>query len=314
MRRCPITYEQIKGKGLYSPNGLRLLSPTLKNLKKLPYSAQEQRREAEARSSKLSIQGVQPKISATLNIKNQTFDLADKGGRYILKPQVERFKCLPENEDLTMKLARIVGVEVPPHGLIYSKDGTLTYFIKRFDRAGQKSKLHVEDFAQLSGESRDTKYDSSMEQVAEVIAKFCTFPALENVKLFRLTMFSFLVGNEDMHLKNFSLIVRKEKVELSPAYDLVNSTLVIASPKEQLALPIRGKRNKLTREDLIEYFAIERLKISKPVVAGVVRAFTAGFSEWRNLIQKSFLPPHLRKQFVEIVRARANSIKLEGFG
>src|SRR5205807_127794 len=97
---------------------------------------------------------------------------------------------LPENEDLTMRLAEQVGIEVPLHGMIYAADKTLSYFIKRFDRAGRSGKLAVEDFAQLSGASRDTKYESSMEKVARVIEEFCTFPALEKVKLFRLTIFN----------------------------------------------------------------------------------------------------------------------------
>ena len=151
---------------------------------------------------------MQPKLSAALNVRDGVFEVVDLGGRYILKPQVERYKHLPENEDVTMRLAATVGIEIPLHGLVYSKDGSLTYFIRRYDRKGQKDKVHVEDFAQLSGASRDTKYDSSMERVADIVEKFCTFPAIEKLKLFKRTVFSFLVGNEDMHLKNFSLIVR----------------------------------------------------------------------------------------------------------
>jgi serine/threonine-protein kinase HipA len=134
----------------------------------------------------MSVQGIQPKLSATLNVSRQRFEVVDIGGHYILKPQNPQFPQLPENEDLSMRLAGAAGIDVPLHGLVYSKDGSFTYFIKRFDRIGRNKKLAVEDFAQLFGLSRETKYDASMEKVAAVIEKYCTFPALEKIKLFRL--------------------------------------------------------------------------------------------------------------------------------
>lgn len=307
---CPITYENISRGEKYSKKGLRRLSPSLKSLNDFPYTAEEQRQEAEARSSKLSIQGVQPKLSAALNIKEGLFEAVDRGGRYILKPQVERYKRLPENEDLTMRLAAIVDIEVPLHGLIYSKDESLTYFIRRFDRKGQKDKLHVEDFAQLSGESRDTKYESSMEKVAEIVAEFCTFPAIEKAKLFKRTLFSFLVGNEDMHLKNFSILVRDDKVELSPAYDLVNSTLVLSGTKEELALPLHGKKRNITYNDMIKHFAMERLAMSAGACTSMLDEFKASLPEWELLIARSFLPAKDQKSYLEIIHDRFARMKI----
>ena len=213
MSICPITYEPCEGK--YSPQGLQKLSRSLRQLLDLPYSASEQIFEAAARAPKMSIQGVQPKLSAVLNTRKSGFVVVDTGGRYILKPQNPQYRHLPENEDLSMRLAEAAGVPVPLHGLVYSKDGSLTYFIRRFDRVGRK-KIAVEDFSQLLGLSRDTKYDASMEKVAQVIDRYCTFPAVEKIKLFRLTLVNFLIGNEDMHLKNFSLMTRDGKVELTP--------------------------------------------------------------------------------------------------
>lgn len=312
MKICPITYEEItaSSSGRYSTRGLHQLSAALKILNDFPYTAEEQRQEAEARSSKLSIQGMQPKLSAALNIKVGIFEVVDRGGRYILKPQVERYKHLPENEDLTMHLASTVGIEVPSHGLIYSKDGTLTYFVRRFDRKGQKDKRHVEDFAQLSGANRSTKYNSSMERVAEIVGQFCTFPAIEKLKLFKRTIFSFLVGNEDMHLKNFSLIVRDEKIELSPAYDLVNSTLVLKNPKEELALPVHGKKRNITRNELIEYYALERLHIAIGARDAALKEFQLSLVTWKDLIGRSFLPKAEQKQYMEIVNERASRLGL----
>ncbi|HEX4044769.1 MAG TPA: HipA domain-containing protein, partial [Gammaproteobacteria bacterium] len=238
MKRCPITYEPIQDQENYSQRGLRLLSPQLKNLWPLQLSASEQRMEAIARAGKMSIQGVQTKLSAQLRIKEQHFEIVDKNGHYILKTPSEYFPELPENEAITMSLATTIGLDVPVHGLIYAKDNSMTYFIKRFDRVGHNKKLAIEDFTQLSGLDRNTKYDSSMEKVANIISAFCTFPKVEFVKLFKLTLFNFLIGNEDMHLKNFSLIVRNQIVSLSPAYDLLNSTIAQENSKEEIALPL----------------------------------------------------------------------------
>ena len=140
MNFCHITYTPC-GENRYSDSGLKQLAIGLKTLKDLEYTAEEQRKEAYNRSSKMSIQGVQPKLSAVLNIKNEKFELVDKGGKYILKPQHNLYYQLPENEDLTMRLAELIGLEIPVHGLIWSKDNSLTYFIKRFDRNGQNDKI-----------------------------------------------------------------------------------------------------------------------------------------------------------------------------
>ncbi|MFH0730457.1 MAG: HipA domain-containing protein [Pseudomonadota bacterium] len=158
----------------------------------------------------------------------------DTGGRYILKPQNPQYPLLPENEDLSMHLASAAGITVPLHGLVYSIDGSMTYFIKRFDRVG-KNKLAVEDFSQLLGLTRETKYDASMEKIAHVIETYCSFPAVEKIKLFRQTLVNFLIGNEDMHLKNFSLMTLNGKVALTPAYDILNTTLVLSDAREEIA-------------------------------------------------------------------------------
>jgi serine/threonine-protein kinase HipA len=307
---CPISYEIIEGSERYSEKGLKSLSPQLMALQDFPYSAKEQRMEAEARSSKLSIQGVQPKLSASLSVKEELFEVVDRGGRYILKPQIERYAHVPENEDVSMRMAALAGIEVPLHGLIYSKDQSFTYFIKRFDRKGQKDKLHVEDFAQLSDHSRDTKYESSMEQVAAVINRFCTFPVIEKVSLFKRTLFSYLIGNEDMHLKNFSIIIRDGKVGLSPAYDFLNSTIVLSNPKEELALPIRGKKSKITKNDMIKYFAFEKLEISKVVVEEILANYGSLIPEWKKLIQISFLSEELKIKYMEILDQRSKAMGL----
>ncbi len=309
MNRCPITYEPLPEGASYSVAGLKSLHRSLTSLAPLEFTAEQQRREAISRAGKMSIQGVQLKLSAVLRISEGRFEVVDRGGRYILKPPSRDFPELPENEDLTMRMAAAVGIEVPVHGLLRAVDGSFTYFIKRFDRDG-RDRLPVEDFAQLSGASRETKYDSSMEKVAGVIEQFCTFPALERVKLFERTLFSFLTGNEDMHLKNFSLITRKEKVQLAPAYDFLNTTIALVAAKEEMALPVNGKKSRLKRNDLVTYFARERLQINDLVLADVLSRFSRAMPVWRELLDQSFLSPEAKQKYAAILSERGTRMQL----
>ncbi len=302
MNRCPITYTEC-GEAKYSRKGFNLLSRQLSQLEDIPYTAQEQIEQSVARAGKMSIQGVQPKLSAKLSIKNNRFEIVDMHGRFILKPQSQLYKHVPENEDLTMKLAKIVGLKTPVHGLVYCKDNSFTYFIKRFDRAGHKDKLAVEDFAQLSGVTRDTKYDSSMEKAADLL-NYCTFPVIEKMKFFKQTLFVFLVGNEDMHLKNFSLITRKSKVELAPLYDQINTTILLPNPREEMALPLNGKKRNLTKDDLIHYFAKERLALTEASIQNVMDSFRNKMNHWKHLIEISFLPEQQKNDYWELVLKR----------
>ena len=228
INRCLLTYEELEAGESYTLAGLKKINVRLTNLKPFPYDRQEQTREVQRHAGKISIQGIQPKLSAKLSVKNESFELVDKDGEYIIKPQVNDYPELPQNEDLTMHLAQIVGLNVPWHGLIRAKDGSLLYVIKRFDRLPKKKKLPQEDFAQLLGATRSTKYHSNMEKVCEIVEAFCSFPALELENVFKLTLFSFLVGNEDLHLKNFSVqTTLKGIVKLTPAYDLMNTTIAL---------------------------------------------------------------------------------------
>ena len=303
MNRCPITYHLCE-ENRYSEKGLKLLSPSLKRLDLLNFTAEELRAEAMQRASKMSIQGVQPKLSAILNIKDGLFEIVDKGGKYILKPQHHIFPELPQNEDLTMRLAASIGIGVPLHGLIYSKDNSLTYFIKRFDWKGQKDKIAVEDFAQLSGMSRDTKYNYSMEKLVKLIDDFCTFPSIEKAKLFNLVLFNFLVGNEDMHLKNYSIIISNGKVELSPAYDLLNSTIVLKGDTEEIALSLKGKKSKLNRNILIDYFGRERCNLTDKIIERLLEKIQKEIPAWFNLIDISFLSGEMKEKYKNLLYKR----------
>lgn len=310
MKSCPITLEPISEGAEYSEAGLASLSRGLKHLAPLPFSAQEQLQEAVVRAPKMSVQGIQPKLSAVLRIKEAAFELVETGGRFILKPPHSIYPETAENEALTMSLARLVGIEVPVHGLVQGKDGSWTYFIKRFDRAGHKDKLPVEDFAQISGASRDTKYESSMERVIQVIEAHCTFPLPQKLELLKRVLFCFLTGNEDMHLKNFSLITRHRQIELSPAYDLLNTTILLRNPKEETALPIRGKKRNLTRNDFITYFSVERLHLPKKIIAETLDLFQVSLPTMHDMIERSYLGKGSKERYIALLLERVSRLGL----
>lgn len=305
--RCPITYQQIDS-GKYSIAGLHSLSPRLDFLNDIPLSISEIRQEYLNRAGKMSIQGVQPKLSMKLNIKERQFEIVDSKGKFILKPPNDLYPELPQNEDLSMKMAKICNIEVPWHGLIYSKDNILNYAIRRFDRKGHNDKLALEDFAQLSNATRNTKYNSSMERVISIIDEFCTFPILEKIKLFRRTLFNFLIGNEDMHLKNFSLISRNRKVEISPAYDLLNTTIALQRPIEEIALSIAGKKNKIDHYDLIDYLGKERMKIPSKKINEEFEKIFSCYPKWKKIIEISFLSEAMKEKYYILLQNRKKRI------
>jgi serine/threonine-protein kinase HipA len=307
--KCLISYQPSSVD--YSPGGLKRINRNLKNLEDLPYSKETLRLEAAARADKMSIQGVQAKLSARLNISQGKFEIVDQGGTYILKPQSADYQELPENEDLTMRLAKTCGIEVPLHFLIRGSDDQLTYVIKRFDRKGRKGKVAMEDFAQLSGLSRETKYQSSMERVAKIIERYCTFPMIEKSKLFLTILFSFLTGNEDMHLKNFSVISIQNKVVLSPAYDLLNTTIAIPNPIEEMALPINSKKRKLTRDDLINYYGGKCLQLNNKTVQNILGQLLKATTSWNPLIKSSFLSPGKQIEYTGVLKSRIKRLSPE---
>ncbi len=314
MNRCPITYEEC-GSGKYSLKGVRKLNPRLKTLNDFPYSADEQRREAVLRASKMSIQGIQPKLSARLDLRSSEFAIADTGGHFIVKPQHYIYTELPENEDLTMRLAAVFGIETPLHGLVYCKDDTFSYFIRRFDRVGRKRKLPLEDFAQLAGLTRETKYSYSMEKLIALLG-YCTFPEVEKVKLLKRSLFNFLIGNEDMHLKNFSLITIDGKVELAPAYDFLNTTIACLSlgkpldDIEEIALSLNGKKKNLTGNNWINYFGRQRLGLNEKVIEEILNGLRKTVPQWEEMIGRSFLSEKMKELYLDLLGRRRKVLEV----
>ena len=301
MNRCPITYEQCENQ--YSNRGLQLLSPKLIQLQDFPYGLVQQLELALQYSDKLSFSGVQPKLNAKLDLESETFQIVRFGGTFILKLPHAMYQELPQNEDLTMKMAALAKIEVPLHGMIYAVDHSLVYFVQRFDRKGKK-KIAVEDFGQLAGLSNEAKYDFTMEKLIAIIDKFCTFKMAEKSKLFRLVLFNFLVGNEDAHVKNFSVICENEVIKLAPAYDLVNSTIVMNS-KEEIGLSLNGKKSNFKRSDFLEYFGHKRLNLPKTLIDEIVFDLQQCLPLWKELISDSFLLAAKKNAYLKLLEERA---------
>lgn len=312
--RCPITYEVITDQNKkYSQKGLKLLSKNITDLKDFQYSRNAQIGEIQVMAAVRSFQGMQPRLNVSLNATNEAFEIKATEGTFILKPQNLLWPSLPENEDLTMRLAKAAGLDVPLHGLVYCRDGSLGYWMRRFDRPSLKSpgrmKYASEDFAQLSGTHKKNKYQGTMEKTVDIIETFTTFPLLEKEKLFRLTLFNFLVGNEDAHLKNLSLLTENQVVKLAPTYNLINTHIITGDKgQEELALSLNNKRNNLKSQDFIDYFAIEYLKLPQTRIKRIVKEMILATKKWPEIIHISFLAPTLKEDYVHLVNKRLNQL------
>ena len=262
-----------------------------------------------------TVPGVQKKLSLHLHSgrgQQPRLTLVDYPTGYILKPQVEAFKALPESEHLVMQMAARVGIKTVPHALIKAESG-YAFITKRVDRIKDKSgmkKLAMEDFCQLDERLTQDKYKGSYERCAKLIKKYSSIPALDMAELFLRLVFSFAVGNSDMHLKNFSLIETAPEsgvYVLSPAYDLLPVNLVMPEDKEQFALPMNGKKANLRRKDFLIFADTAGIpeKAANDLLGSVVAALP-GFIEDT---ESSLLPDDMKAGLIELMEERCGAIK-----
>jgi serine/threonine-protein kinase HipA len=251
-------------------------------------------------AGKMSISGVQEKVSLALSQDKRKLEVAASGGRYILKPETSRFLSVPANEHVTMLLANLVSIELPQLGLIRLKDDSMAFIVKRFDRLDDGTKLRAEDFCQLGGKPMREKYEGSAELCIRILRKYATEPLIEIQKLFRVFLFSWWTANGDMHLKNFSLSTSIDGVHrLSPAYDLVCTRLVLPDDDKQ-ALPVGGRDKNLTRRtwfNLAEY-----CRLREPVARRLLSAQIGALDASIELINRSFLPRQSKERYEQILR------------
>ncbi|MHA6697750.1 HipA domain-containing protein [Chryseobacterium sp. A321] len=260
-------------------------------------------------NERLALTGVQPKISLSLNGDqgNKRLTLVGLWGDYILKPQSSDFAFMPEVEDLTMHLAKLFKIETAEHALIRTTTGELAYITKRFDRAKGK-KIHVEDLCQLSELLTEQKYKSSYERVGKIIKQYATNSGFDAIKYFRLVLFSFLTGNNDMHLKNFSLMHTDKGILFSPAYDLLNVNLIYPHDKEDLALTLGGRKRNIKRSDF-DKFAMS-LGIAKIVRDNIYKDFSKQFNNLHAWIESCFLIDEYKERYIQIYEHKLKQISL----
>lgn len=263
-------------------------------------------------SKGLTVTGVQKKLSLNLNSDNKTkLTMVNYPTGYILKPQVEKFDSLPEVEDLAMNLASIAKIKTVPHGLINS-GGRFAYITKRIDRVicGSTVKiLAMEDFCQLGLRITEDKYKGSYEYCAKIINKFSSRPGIDLAELFIRLVFSYIIGNSDMHLKNISLIETDEgsfQYILSPAYDLLPVNIIMPEDKEELALTMNGKKRNLQK---IDFFVFAELcGISLKSAQNIINRLISLKEVFCSYTQNSFLPQELKKDMIELINKRTQNL------
>jgi serine/threonine-protein kinase HipA len=250
-------------------------------------------------NQRISVTGVQPKLSVSLEKAkgNNRLTIVNLWGEYILKPQHDEIAAMPETEDLTMHLAELFGINVCKHSLLHANDGNLVYIARRFDRIGDK-KIHMEDFCQLSEFLTENKYKGSYERAGKLILRYCTDTGLDALRYFELLIFCYLTGNNDMHLKNFSLLYLEDSIELSPAYDLLNVNLVFPKDKEETALLLGGKKSNIKLRDFDALGQL--LRIPDKAVINSYNKFRAGQESVEQLINASFLNDEMKAGYWEI--------------
>lgn len=258
----------------------------------------------------ISVPGVQPKLSMSLIKEMQ--EQSDQrltvvgalGGNYILKPPTTAFPELPANEHLTMRMAEDFGIPVVPSSLIRLQSGELSYITKRIDRTENLEKIHMIDMFQII-EAFD-KYKSSMEKVGKAVGAYASNTVLDKLILFEITVFSFLTGNNDMHLKNFSLIETPSGWHLAPAYDLLNVSIANPEDKEELALSMGGKKSRLKRSDFISYG--QNLGLTGKQIEGVFKRFLKFKKKGVNRILNSFLTEDMQQAYLRLLEERYSRI------
>jgi len=250
-------------------------------------------------NQRISVTGVQPKLSVSLEKAkgNNRLTIVNLWGEYILKPQHDELPAMPETEDLTMHLAGLFGISVCKHSLLHASDGNLVYIARRFDRIGNK-KIHMEDFCQLSEFLTENKYKGSYERAGKLILRYCTDTGLDALRYFELLIFCYLTGNNDMHLKNFSLLYLEDSIALSPAYDLLNVNLVFPKDKEETALLLSGKKSNIKLKDFDTLGQL--LQIPDKVKINSYNKFRSNEESVRHLINESFLDNEKKAGYWEI--------------
>ena len=257
-----------------------------------------------------SLTGVQPKLSLHLHEHegSQRLTIVGLWGGFICKPQAIQFDQMPETEDLTMHLAELAKIEVVPHTLMRMTDNSLCYLTKRIDRSGSGEKLAMEDMCQLTERLTEHKYRSSYERIAKAIIQYSSMPKMDVTNFFEVILFSWITGNNDMHLKNFSLYEPQDGViRLTPAYDMLNAVILNPKDDEELALTLNGKKKRLKRHDFITSGLA--MGVEQKTIERLIGKYVKLLPEMKKFISNSFLNDELKNKYAELITERIDRIK-----
>ena len=308
--KCLYCYEKLNGEvDFHEKCSLSFFGQ--KEVPQLPYGLDEMAELAKSVVERsITVPGVQPKLSMSL-IK-ETNELAHSrltivgalGGSYIFKPPSNDFPEMPANEHLTMRIAESFGIQTVPSSLIRLQSGELSYITKRIDRGAKGEKKHMLDMFQIT-EAYD-KYKSSSEKIGKALGNYSSNTLLDKLFFFELTLFSFLMGNNDMHLKNFSMIETGTGWSLAPAYDLLNATIINPEDKEEMALTLNGRKNRLERIDFEQLG--DNLGLTTKQIQGVFKRFYKLKSAAMKWIDISFLSHKMKILYREKLEERYGKI------
>ena len=316
MNRCLYCYETLNTSqtGDYHPKCVKDFFGTT-HAPELPYQLSEMEVLAkQAAESSITVPGVQPKLS--LGWIKTELENGHQGrltilnaleGMYILKPQNIQYPEMPENEHLSMRLAELFNIEVVPSTLIRLASGELSYLTKRIDRKEDHSKIHMIDFLQIL--ELEDKYKGNMETLGKAIGELSTNTLLDKMRFFELAVFNYVIGNNDMHLKNFSMWQTDQGWALSPAYDLLNVKVILPKDKEDIALLLRGKKMNFNKGYFDRLGVV--LKLNEKQVNGVYKRLQKWLPKANQLIETSFLSNDLKTEYKERVNLEAQKFNEE---
>ncbi len=312
MKRCLFCYKELNDNEIdfHTSCAVKIFGTKIPPF--LPYSRSEITKLAEqVVRSQTTVTGVQAKLSLDLQKDKenhaQRFTIVGLWGRFILKPQTDSYQHLPELEDVTMHLAELSGIKVVPHSLIRFADGELCYLTRRIDRTSKGEKIQMEDFCQLSEKLTEYKYKGSYEQIAKLIKKFSDSPYLDLANFWEIVFFSFLTGNSDMHLKNFSLFENSDaKYSLTPAYDLISTKLAMPEDTEELALTLNAKKRKLTKNDFVD--AMKNSGLNKKTIQNIFAKIIGSRDSWFDFIDNSFLPDDMKEDYKGLITNNIHAV------
>ena len=256
-----------------------------------------------------SLTGVQPKLSLHLNEHegSQRLTIVGLWGGFICKPQTIQFDQMPETEDLTMHLAELAKIDIVPHTLMRMADNSLCYLTKRIDRSSTGEKVAMEDMCQLTERLTEHKYRSSYEHIAKAIVQYSSMPKMDVTNFFEVVLFSWITGNNDMHLKNFSLFEPNDgNIRLTPAYDMLNAVILSPKDEEELALTLNGKKKKLKRSDFIT--SGRTMGVEQKTIERLIDKYAKLLPEMKMLIGNSFLNDEFKDKYTELIVERIGRI------